>query len=250
MKKCFVLSTMVALALMVGPANAAVTYVDATLFNTDNAAGGADSTWADGDDGSTGGIIGDGAAFNDGLWRYRGGFGGNGLWEATGSASQVENAVEIVTTASGLADGTYNVFAFFTAVEAPNANGGEEEFPIRAGLSSNPGANQIFTQVVSPDTPGAILGTDASTLTFANTFIPGTATDGRTNYAALIGQTVVSGGSLSVYIDDLNAVNDSDERTWYTGIGYEAAAIPEPTSFAMLALGTAGFVVRRRRRRR
>ncbi len=226
---------------------AAITYVDATLANTNNAAGGTDSTWADGNDGTTGGTMADGSANNDGLWRYRGGFGGNGLWEATGSASQAENAVEIVTTASGLANGTYNAYVFFVAVEGPSiTSGGDEEFPIRAGSVSNPSANQIYTQVVSPDTLGATIGIDASTLSFANTFTPGTATDGRTNYAGLLLGTVeVTDGTLSVYVDDLHAINDADERTWYTGIGYEI--VPEPSTFLLGVLGTLTLLVRRRR---
>ena len=205
-----------------------ITYVDATLTNTEIATGGADTLWADGDDGTTGGTVADGSANNDGLWRYRGGFGGNGLWEATGSAAQVENAVEIVTTATGLTNGTYNTYVFFVAVETPSGpSGGDEEFPIRAGFSSNPGANPLFTQAISDDTPGAIVGTDAGTLSFANTFIPGTATDGRTNYAGVLAGTVeVTDGTLSVYVDDLPATNDADERTWYAGIGYEIAGPP------------------------
>ncbi len=227
--------------------SAAVTYVDATLANTDNAAGGADSTWADGDDTTTGGLsVTDGAAANDSKWRFRSGFGGNGLWEATGSAATIENAVEIVTTVSGLTIGTYKAYVFFVAVEAVSGpSGGDEEFPIRAGLASNPGANPIFTQAVSSETPGATVGINAGTLTFANTFVPGTAGDGRTNYAGFLGEVLVTDGTLSVYVDDLPATIDADERTWYTGIGYEL--IPEPSTVLLGVLGALTLLVRRRR---
>ena len=233
--------TLLASGLSISSLSAAVTYVDATVSNTVGAASGL-VDWNDGSSGS-----GDGLANDDGLWRYRGGFGGNGLWEATGSAAQIEDAVELVTTVSGLANGTYNAYVFFVAVEADSAvTGGEEEFAIRAGDVSNPGANQIFTQIVSTETPGATVGIDASTLSFANAFIPGTATDGRTNYAGLLSSTIeVTDGTLSVFVDDLPASNDADERTWYTGIGYEV--IPEPSTVVLGALGALALLGRRRR---
>ncbi len=228
-------SVVTALAASLGlvtTSDASVTYVDATLANTDIASGGADTLWADGDDGTTGGTVADGSANSDGLWRFRSGFGGNGLWEATGSTAEIEDAVEIVTSVSGLTNGTYNAYVFFVAVGELTTVANQDEFPIRAGLSSNPNNNQIFTQKITTQTPDAIVGTDASTLSFANTFIPGTATDGRTNYAGILAGTFeVTDGTLSVYVDDLPAVNDSEERTWYAGIGYEL--VPESPEFLL-----------------
>ena len=117
-----------------------VSYVDVTLLNTDIVGGGADTLWADGDDGSTGGSIADGTALNDGLWRFRSAQGNGGIWEATGSSAQVENCVEIVTTAA-VPNDTYDVYVFYYAVD------GSGDYPVRAGLASgvvpvgtNPGA--------------------------------------------------------------------------------------------------------------
>ena len=104
-------------------------YVDATLANTDNAAGTDDTTWADGDDGTTGGTSTDGTALNDGLWRYRSTRGENGVWEATGSSAQAEDCVKIVTT-TAVPNDTYEVYVFFQPV------GGSG--PIRASLSNEP----------------------------------------------------------------------------------------------------------------
>lgn len=105
-----------------------ITYVDITLLNTDIASGGADSLWADGDDASTGGIVTDGTALNDGLWRFRSTQGNGGIWEATGSTAEVEDCVEIVTTAS-VPNDTYEVYVFYYPVTATG------DFPVRAGFS-------------------------------------------------------------------------------------------------------------------
>ena len=105
-----------------------ITYVDTTLLNTAPAEGGPDSNWADGDDGSTGGTVFDGQALNDGLWRFRSGFGNGGIWEATGSSSEAEDCLEIVTSAT-VANATYDVYVFYYPVEI----GGD--YPVRAGFA-------------------------------------------------------------------------------------------------------------------
>lgn len=236
-------------------AHGAVTYIDATMANTNNAAGGLDSTWLDGNDGTTGGTVSDGAAANDGRWRFRGGFGSAGIFEATGSTTTAENAVMIVTSISGLADGTYNIYAFFRASSSTGEN-----YNIKASLSPTVGDSDIFRQ---NDTRGLTLGTlglDSSSSSF--TFASGAAPvpnpgDTRALLYGMIGQAVVSGGdSVNIYIDDLPALgyvgagagggagSESTVRTWYDGVGYEL--IPEPSTALLTGLGALALLRRRR----
>lgn len=211
---------------------AGVVYVDASLLNTDIVGGGADTLWVDGDDGSTGGTPADGSANNDGLWRFRSGFGNGGIFEATGSGSQAEDAVEIVTTATGLANGTYNAYVFYFP-----GTGSTDHWLVRAGLASNPNANQIFDDGADPAHVGAIAGFDASTLTFEAGLAPPVGGESRILQAGLVGQANVAGGSLSLFIDDYPATitGRSQDRTWYAGIGYEL--VPEPAAGLLATIG-------------
>lgn len=220
--------------LLTAPLSAAVTYIDATMANTNNAAGGADSTWADGDDGTTGGTVSDGAANNDSKWRFRSGFGNGGIWEATGSNATLEDAVEIVTSVT-VPIGIYDVFVFYYAV---NDSG---DYPIRAGFSS--GTHTVFDRAGNKGTAGQ----DAATLIFGAGMAPPTGTESRTLLYGLVGQTTVSDGTLNVYIDDFPAISTgtSNDRTWYQGVGYEL--IPEPSSALLGVLGALTLLVRRRR---
>lgn len=226
-----------AFCLLTAPLSAAVTYVDATLANTNNAAGGPDSTWADGDDGTTGGTVAEGlVTTRDDKWRFRPGFGNGGIWEASSSTGtdgvNLEDAVEIVTSAT-VPIGIYNVFVFYYAVN----NSGD--YPIRAGFSS--GTHTVFDRAGNK----GIAGLDASTLTFD--VAPPTSSESRTLLYGLVGQTTVSDGTLNVYIDDFPASSTGtiNDRTWYQGVGYEL--IPEPSSALLGVLGALTLLVRRRR---
>jgi hypothetical protein len=115
-----------------GPNADRFTYVNATLANTDIVGGGPDSSWASGDDGTTGGTVANGSATGDGLWRYRSEFGGNGIWEASSSPNELENAPEIVTSVD-LPDGAYSVRVFYLPAERDGGN-----YPIRAGIEPGP----------------------------------------------------------------------------------------------------------------
>lgn len=201
---------------------AGITYIDASLANTDIATGGDDSLWADGDDGSTGGTVTDGTVNNDGKWRFRSGFGNGGIWEATGSSAQAEDCVEIVTSVA-VPNERYDVYVFYYMVDS---NG---QFPIRAGFESAPNANAIFNRSNAQD---------ASTLTFDVS--PPTGGESRTLNYGLVGQVEVTDDTLKVFIDDFpaSATGSATDRTWYAGIGYAIAGPPPPPPVPDQVTGT------------
>ncbi len=199
-----------------------VTYVDASLANTDIASGSVDTLWADGDDGTTGGTVSDGAAINDGKWRFRSTIGNGGIWEATGSSAAAEDAVELRTSVT-IPNESYDVYVFYYMV---NSTG---DYPIRAGFESAPNANSIFNRNN---------GQDASTLNYDAA--PPSGNESRTLLYALVGQTEVTNGTLKVFIDDFPAssTGSSNDRTWYAGIGYEIATAPPLPSVPDQITGT------------
>jgi hypothetical protein len=243
------LPTIFVLGLSTGLLSATVTHVPATLANTDNAAGGVDSTWANGDDGTTGGTAADGTTTsNDSKWRYRGGFGVSGIWEATSSSTTPEDAVQI-TTSVAVPNGTYQVYVFFVPVEAgaesPVGSGVDNDFPIRAGNTST--TLELFDQLgpasgstysgyeVATVGKNALTGVDALTFTSA----PNNQGTRPLLYGLLSTTQVVDDGILEVFIDDFPALGfggNTDARTWYDGIGYER--VPEPSITLLGALGS------------
>ncbi|BCX46733.1 sugar phosphate isomerase/epimerase [Haloferula helveola] len=206
----------IALALSLATtSHAGVTYVDATLANTDNASGGGDATWADGDDGTTGGTVADGSATNDGLWRFRSAQGNGGIWEATSGSAVAEDCAEIAVSVA-VPNELYNVYVFYYPVTTSG------DFPIRAGFSPSPNTNPIFDRAGAKGTAGQ----DAATLSFD--VAPPSGGESRTLLYGLIGQVEVTDGSLEVFIDDFPAssTGTSNDRTWFAGIGYEVGTPP------------------------
>ncbi|MBN1911231.1 MAG: BNR-4 repeat-containing protein [Pirellulales bacterium] len=166
-------------------------YVDADRVNT---------TFADGSTLiTTGPDSGQGPA--DDLWHERIGYANNGTIFASNEKGAEDTPV-LKTTLTGIADGTYDVFAFFWT----NVS---EEWLIEVGFSED--------AMVLCERQGA---QQALADEFDDTVLTAEGTN-RALYRAYVGRTDIAGGSLSVFIDDLeDATTDGHQRVWYDGLGY------------------------------
>jgi PEP-CTERM motif len=213
----------VGLAFPAGHAAAAIVYLDATDGaggNTAIAPSAGGGVWTT-----------NGTDTAEGIWRLRTGFGlaptattvptgafdaGSGtVYESSGNVSPSDDVPRLVTTKSGLAAGVYEVYTFFWA----DQNG--SPWRIRTGLTDSVDPLPLFVGGGAPS--GSPLPIDTG----------GRDGAGRILWRASVGQA--TGSSISVYVEDAPATS-GNERTWYDGIGYERV-VPEPTSFALLALG-------------
>lgn len=206
-------TAMVGGALLAAKADAGpVTYIDAAGGaggNTVRAANGSVDDWFHN------------AAANDNKWFFRPDQGSAGVYQSSDSNNYTEDAPELLTTATGLANALYDVYVFF------RSEAGANDWKIRAGFTSNPGANPVYARTSAG---GATAGSRALTGVNALTW-NGSAPaedDQQPLYYALIGQYNVTASTLSVYIDDLPVTGATplNTRTWYDGIGY---ALPTTT---------------------
>ncbi len=195
--------------LLVGSLRAQITYVDAT-----SGAGG-NTTLADGStftpplNGTTGA---------DNNWEQRTTFGSGGAIHESGGENVAENAPELRTKLGGLTPGTeYTVRIYFWD---PGSTG--EDWNIRAGFTSNPDTNTIYS---AADATAELGGATAAAV--ASTLVHGTAPtifaeSGRVLLAGLLGTaTADANGEILVYIDDLPASLNVNQRSWYDGLGYQ-----------------------------
>ncbi len=205
-------------ALISASSFGAITYVDALEGSTGNtfATGGslADTSWV-------------GAA--GGQWQMRTDVEGNGDTLFQNNAG----TPELTTQITGLADGTYTIWAFYWDQTVSDNN----NWVLSAGLTSGE-----LTSYSSPGEPSVTNCTttgvvDADTLSFTTAVKTTGINTARNLFGINLGQVVVSGGSvINVYIDnEINALSGSDNRSWYDGVGYEA--VPEPVSLSLLGLG-------------
>jgi hypothetical protein len=229
MKQLLLKSTLAAALVTASPA--AVTYVDATSGAGGNTTLANGSTFTPPLNGTTGA---------DNNWEQRTVFGSSGNIYEAGGENVTENAPELRTAIGGLTPGAlYQVYAFFWD---PTSN--VEDWNMRAGTTSNAGANTLFT---APDATGELASTAAilaSTLTFSTA--PTLTLDaGRDLRAADLGTVTADvNGQIFVYVDDLPTSANVNRRTWYDGVGFEA--VPEPSVSLLGVLGLIGLLRRRR----
>jgi hypothetical protein len=189
-------------ALATASSFGAITYVDALEGSNTYATGGSltNTSWV--------GTAGD-------QWEMRTDVEGN-----EDTLFQASNPVELTTELSGLADGTYTIWAFYwDQTESDNNN-----WILSAGLTSG-----SLTSYSSPGEPAVTNCTtnavvDADTLSFTTSVKTTGINTARNLFGINLGQAVVSGGSVvNVYIDNnINALSPPDDnRTWYDGVGYE-----------------------------
>ena len=181
-----------------------------------------------------------GTTGTDNNWEQRTVLGASGNIFESGGENVTENAPELRTLITGLTPGAaYSVYVNFWD---PTSN--VEDWNIRAGFASNPGANTLFS---AADATGDLTSTGAI---LANTLTYSTAPtifaeSGRALLAGLLGTTIANGaGEIAVFVDDLPTSLNVNRRTWYDGVS--VAIVPEPSSLALAALGLAGLVWRRR----
>lgn len=200
-----------------------VTYVDATSGAGGNTTLANGSTFSPPLNGTTGA---------DNNWEERTAFASSGnVFEAGGETS--ENAPELRTSISGLAPGaTYAIYTFFW-----DATGSTENWNIRAGFTSAPGANQLFSAADAAVSLGATSGVLASTLTYAS---PPTifAEGNRILLGAALGNTTADGsGTIRVFVDDKPTTSGANNRTWYDGLGWALVTANYPTNLTYRITG-------------
>lgn len=196
------------------------TYVDATLDNTDNAAGGDDSTWATTADSPV-----------DGLWRYPA-TSAHGSWAVFGNGGCMEGygltdpgIPMAATTITGLTPGaSYEIRLCF-------GNQTVADLSILGGLSTS---------------SMTVYNASNSDLAVAGTYYY---EDGYMNVRqALLGVAQAdASGSITAYVGaDPSGLKEG--RACYDGLTYNA--VPEPTSLALMMTGVIGLLAYAWRKRK
>ncbi len=227
-------ATACAALLYAATADGALVYVDA-------ASGvGGNTTLADGSvftpplNGTTGA---------DNNWEQRTVFGSSGNIFESGGENVTEDAPEIRTTITGLTPGNlYEVYANFWDPTSTT-----EDWSLRAGLASNPGANTLFSAAdatVELSSTAAILASTQTFTTAPTIFLESS----RALLAASLGVIAANAsGEIAVYVDDLPTSLNVNRRTWYDGVSYGPAPVPEPSSVLLIGLAFGAAIAARRK---
>ncbi len=201
-----------------------ITYIDAVAGASGNtfATGGslADVSWIEDPES---------AASNETQWNLRTGIEGNGdsVFQAQHEIAISNDMPELTTQITGLADGTYQMWAFYwDQVDSDTQN-----WTISAGLTSG-----SLTSYSSPDEPAVTGATsehvsNAGGLTFTTPVEVVAGFNGsiylRKLFGVNLGQVKVSGGDpVDVYVDNLVG-KGSNNRTWFDGVGYQPVLMPQ-----------------------
>ena len=160
-----------------------------------NTSGGGDDMWEEEWSGDAGNLFGNGSSNN---------------WFEAGREG-AEDAPQLRTRATGLEDGTYDIFAYFWW-----ADGANQDYFLGTALTNNP-AGGLPLYSVDVDAVASAGVTLAEASQFASSVMV-TSSDRRL-YEVSLGTVQVSGGILDVYIDDVG----DNSNVWYDGIGYQAA---------------------------
>jgi hypothetical protein len=198
------------------PSAGAITYVDAVegasgnTFKTGSAP--SDVSWVGPDSSST----------NNTQWNKRGAASeGNGDTLFQGSVTSGNTLPELTTRITGLADGTFTIWAFYwDQVDSTTQN-----WILSAGLTA--GSLATYSSPGNPDVGGSTKTgvTNAAALTFGNPVRVQAGWDGtkylRNLFGIKLGEVTVAGGSpVNVYLDN-NLTGGSNNRAWYDGVGYQ-----------------------------
>jgi hypothetical protein len=231
----------------ISASEAAITYVDASASNLTLANGSAfaPSTSAN--------------VYNDNNWSVRSGTNlasNNTVYEAGGSTNGAlvgETIPVIRQTVTGLAAGTYEVYAYFWT--ASNVRWG-----VSAGLADNAltavhgiGGATVDSHTYSNSNATRVTVANLTDGSFSVGNAPTLAVGGVDRVLAqfFLGTATVDGtGTLNVFIGNQQIVNSgvtpgvTNSRTWFDGVGYEV--IPEPSAALLGGLGLLGLLRRRR----
>jgi len=181
---------------------------------------------------------------NDAVWDYRTGYANDGdIWQNASSGQIDTNAFRLRTTVTVPAPGPgqyYEVYALFWTDTS--------SWRIAASLTDAPGQLPLYLR----DSPGVTQfwtgadGTQYSTVLSPNPFTTSVLiSEGnrRLLMTPSLGQVV--GTTISVYIEPDRNQADSNQRTWFDGIGYQL--IPEPSTCALVGFGALISVLALRR---